>query len=67
MTVRVVDVLNALQRFPGKASITVDGDVTVDGVSIVQGGTLKFTPRKGTKGAGAAGASVVAPRIPKSK
>jgi len=63
--VRVVDLLNALQRFPGKAEVSCS-DLTADGVSVVVSGKQVFTPTKGTKGYG--GNARVAAAVPvKSK
>lgn len=46
---RVVDLLNVLQRFPGDASVTVS-DVAVGDLTVVQDGEVTHEPAKGTKG-----------------
>lgn len=56
---RVVDLLNALQRFPGNVEASISGDVTVGGVPIVVSGKMAYTPIKGTKGAGMGEAAAV--------
>lgn len=63
---RVVDLLNALQRFPGNAEASVSGDVTVGGVPIVVSGKMEYTPIKGTKGAGGIAGILTMRRAPRA-
>lgn len=46
---RVVDLLNVLQRFPGNEEVNVT-DLSIGDLQIVDGGELVATVRKGTKG-----------------
>lgn len=47
---RVVDLLNALQRFPGNAEVTSSGTLEVDGLTVAQDGQIVHEAVKGTKG-----------------
>lgn len=47
---RVVDLLNALQRFPGNADVSSSGTLAVNGLTVVQDGQVVHAAVKGTKG-----------------
>jgi len=56
-----VDLLNALQRFPGEAEVVSAGPLSVSGVTVIDGDGECWTPTKGTKGAGGSSVGVAPP------